>query len=212
MAYVVQDHILRYGGRLEQPHVTLKVEVDMSSAVQAVERLRQEGVQATITSVIVGAVAANLTKHGMVNSTFQEGKIVKKKRISIGVASDTEEGLVVPVVHDADKKDLSEISRELADLVAKARSGKLSVDDVTGGSFTVSNLGMFGIDSFAPIINPPQAAILGIGRVRPQPAIAEGQLKEIPVCSLSLSFDHRVLDGTQAASFLSEVKEHLEKA
>lgn len=194
------------------PHVTLLVEVNMSRAVQVVERLRKKGVQATITSVLVGAVAENLTKHEIVNSVFQDGKIVKKKGINVGVASDTEEGLVVPVVHDADKKDLSEISRELADLVAKARSGNLTVDDVTGGSFTISNLGMFGIDSFTPIINPPQAAILGIGRVRPQPVVMEGKLEDIPMCSLSLSFDHRVLDGAQAASFLSDVKELLEKA
>lgn len=192
------------------PHVTLALDVDMSVTLQVVDRLREEGVQATLTGVMVAAVAAALAKHGLANSVFQNGKIRKKREIHVGVASDTEEGLVVPVIRDADKKNLSEISRELAELVAKARSGDLSVDDVTGGTFTISNLGMFGVEWFTPIINPPQAAILGIGRVRSLPSLREGKLVEVPACSLSLSFDHRILDGAQAARFLADVKEFLE--
>ncbi len=159
---------------------------------------------------MVKVVAEVLASHRMVNSTLEGGAVKVKKTIGIGVATDTEERLIIPVIQEADKKDLPTLCKELADLVAKARAGTLSVDEVSGGTFTISNLGMFGIDAFTPIINPPQAAILGIGRIRRSPVIREGRLEEVPLASLSLSFDHRILDGAQAARFLSDVRESVE--
>jgi len=114
------------------------------------------------------------------------------------------------VVHNADKKLLKEIGKRVKDLIEKAKQGRLSKEDLTGGTFTITNLGMFGVDVFIPIINPPEAAILGVGRIAEKPVVAVGEVKMKPIMQLSLSFDHRIVDGAPAAQFLQKVKNVLE--
>jgi pyruvate dehydrogenase E2 component (dihydrolipoamide acetyltransferase) len=130
--------------------------------------------------------------------------------IVIGVAIALEDGLIVPVVHHADRKPLIEIATHLRDLTQKAREGKLSLEDVAGGTFTLSNLGMLGIDKFNAIINPPECSILGVGRTVEKPVVREGEIKIRPMAWLSLSSDHRIVDGATAAFFLNHVKRFIE--
>jgi pyruvate dehydrogenase E2 component (dihydrolipoamide acetyltransferase) len=188
------------------PHSTVIMEVDMSNAA----KMRKEK-QISYTELLVKAVSTALKKHPLLNSTLIEGEKIKVyEDINVGVAVATEQGLVVPVIHNADNKSLEEIASRLRELAEKARTGKLSKEDVAGGTFTITNLGMYGVDMFMPIINPPEAAILAAGRIVDKP-MAEGERIVIkPVMSLSLSYDHRIVDGAPAAQFLQEIKKILE--
>lgn len=132
------------------------------------------------------------------------------KEINLGVAVQVEEGLIVPVVRDANKKTLAEIAKYTNRLVEGAREGKLSSSDLTGGTFTISNLGMCGVDVFTPLINPPETAILGVGRIIDKPVVSNGEIKISPTMYLSLSFDHRVIDGAQAARFVQRIGQILQ--
>ncbi len=127
------------------------------------------------------------------------------------MAVDTERGLLVPVIRDADKKSLRQFGLEFRDLVERARQRKSLPDDLTGGTFTITSLGAFGIDAFTPVINYPEAAILGVGRIAPRPAVVDGQLAVRNLCTLSLVFDHRLVDGAPAARFLAYLKEIIEE-
>jgi len=187
------------------PHSTITMEVDVTKAV----RLREE-TQASYTDMLVKAVAKALREHPIMNSTLDDDQIKVFEDINIGIAVATEKGLVVPVVHNADKKSLSDIASALKEVVDKAREGRLTKEDVTGGTFTITNLGMYGVDVFIPIINPPETAILGVGRVTEKPVVISGQLAIKPVIQLSLSFDHRIVDGAPAAKFLQKIKQILE--
>jgi pyruvate dehydrogenase E2 component (dihydrolipoamide acetyltransferase) len=182
------------------------MEVDMTNAT----KLHSER-QISYTELLVKAVAEALKKHPLLNSTLVEDEKIKAYAdINIGVAVATEQGLVVPVIHYADKKTLEEIAAKLRDLAEKAKEGKLAKEDLSGGTFTITNLGMYGVDLFMPIINPPEAAILAVGQIVNKPA-AEG--KEIvikPIMTLSLAYDHRIVDGAPAAQFLEEIKKTLE--
>ncbi|MEM3011412.1 MAG: dihydrolipoamide acetyltransferase family protein [Candidatus Bathyarchaeia archaeon] len=188
------------------PHSTITMEVDMTEA----SKLREK-TQFSYTEILVKAVAEALKKHPMINSTLEEDKIKVFEDINIGIAVATEKGLVVPVVRNADKKSLPEIASEIKELVEKAREGKLTKEDVSGGTFTITNLGMFGVDVFTPIINPSETAILGVGRIIEKPVVVGGEIKIKPMMTLSLSYDHRVIDGAPAAQFLKTIKETLEK-
>jgi len=187
------------------PHSTITMEVDMTNA----SRLRGEA-QASYTDMLVKAVAKSLREQPVMNATLEDEQIKVFEDVNVGVAVATEKGLVVPVVHNADKKSLSEIASALKELVEKAREGRLTKEDVTGGTFTITNLGMYGVDVFIPIINPPETAILGVGRVTEKPVAVNGQITIKPVVQLSLSFDHRIVDGAPAARFLQRVKQILE--
>ncbi|RLI17091.1 2-oxo acid dehydrogenase subunit E2 [Candidatus Bathyarchaeota archaeon] len=187
------------------PHCTLGMEVDMSKTLKLKESL---GI--SYTDIIVKAVALALTEHRMLNSTLEGGEIKVFEDINIGVATATPQGLVVPVVKNADRKTLSEISSEIKSLTQKAREGKLEKQDVSGGTFTVTNLGMYGVEFFTPIINPPEAAILGVGKIVKKPVADGEEVKIKPMMTLSLSFDHRIVDGAPAAEFLRKIKEILE--
>jgi len=189
----------------EAPHCTLCMEVNMTEASKFKESL---GV--SFTDIIVKAVAYALKEHRIMNSTLEGDKIKVFDEINIGVATVTPQGLVVPVVKNADKKSLSELSAEIKALVKKAREGKLEHSDVSGGTFTITNLGMYGVEAFIPIINPPEAAILGVGKIIQKPVVEENQIKIKPMMTLSLSFDHRIVDGAPAAQFLAKIKEILE--
>ncbi|HDM26892.1 MAG TPA: hypothetical protein ENG27_01090, partial [Candidatus Bathyarchaeota archaeon] len=133
------------------------------------------------------------------------------KDVNICLAVATEEGLVTPVVHHADEKSIAEIESDVRRLVEKAREGRLEADDLKGGTFTITNLGMFGVDAFMAIINPPQAAILAVGRIADRVVVVDGRMEIRPVATLTLSFDHRIVDGAPAAQFLAYVKELLEE-
>jgi len=187
------------------PHSTITMEVDMTNAT----RLREEK-QVSYTDILVKAVAKALIEHSIVNSSLDKEQIKIFEDINIGVAVAIEKGLVVPVIHNADKKSLKEIASTLNDLIEKARTSKLSKEELAGGTFTITNLGMFGVEIFTPIINPPETAILGVGKVVEKPVIVNKEIAIKPMMYLSLSYDHRVIDGAPAAQFLQKVKQYLE--
>ncbi len=189
------------------PHSTVLIEVEASRAAEI-----REKTAASYTAVIVKAVAQALVESPQINATLEEDKLKVFEDINVGVAVTTENGLLVPVIHNADEKSLAEIESELEELTKKAREGKLSRDEVTGGTFTITNLGMYGVDFFTPIINPPEAAILGVGRIVEKPIVSRGKLEIKPMMTLSLSYDHRIIDGAPAAEFLTKVKQRIETA
>ncbi|MBC7084298.1 MAG: 2-oxo acid dehydrogenase subunit E2 [Firmicutes bacterium] len=200
-------------------HVTLSTEVDMTDAVRLREQLASDGTLSGLrslssfsyTSLIVKAVASAIRVHPDINCRLAGDGIEVIADVNIGVAVDVEEGLIVPVIKHADRMTLLEIDCKLKDLAAKARAGNLTADEVTGGTFTVTNLGMYGVEVFTPIINLPECAILGIGRITQKPAVWQGGIAVRSMMHLSLSFDHRLVDGAPAARFLGTVKELLER-
>ena len=187
------------------PHSTVVMEVDMSNAA----RIHRE-TRLSYTEMLVKAVALALCEHRIVNATLDGEQIKVFEDINVGVAVAAEKGLVVPVIRNADRKSLNEIASVLQTLVEKARQGELAKNDVTGGTFTITNLGMYGVDVFIPIINPPETAILGVGRVVEKPVAVNGQVTVRPMMQLSLAYDHRIVDGGPAAQFLQTVKKTLE--
>jgi len=201
--------------RFTAPHVTLTLEVDMTEAAAFRTRLIPEiektyGARLSFTDLLVKAVARGLGDHPRVNSALVGDEIRLYAQKNIGVAVALEEGLIVPVVQAAEHKTLGAISAELKQLIERARTGKFTPDDLASGTFTITNLGAFGIDVFDPIIVPPQAAILGVGRIADKPVVIEKQVVVRSMMNLCLSFDHRVLDGAPAARFLQRLKELLE--
>ena len=181
--------------------VTITTEADVTGLVEFVDRLKTRA-DISYTAVLVKAVAAALKQHPILNSTLVGDEIRLLDEINIGVGVALDEGLIVPVIRNADRLSLAEIDRELKRLAAAARAGTLTVDEVTGSTFTISNLGMYGVDAFTPIINPPEVAILGVGRITEKPAVYRGQVAVRSLMTLSLTFDHRVVDGAPAAAFL----------
>jgi len=187
------------------PHSTIIMEINVSKAAELREKL-----QVSYTAIVVGAVAKALREHPMINSTLEGNQIKIFEDMNVGVAVATQYGLVVPVIHNADKKSIKEIETALNELTEKARHGKLTKEEVTGGTFTITNLGMYGVEFFTPIINPPEAAILGVGKLTEKPVVVGGKVEVKPVIMLSLSYDHRIVDGAPAAEFLLKVKESIE--
>ncbi|MGB8780754.1 MAG: dihydrolipoamide acetyltransferase family protein [Candidatus Bathyarchaeia archaeon] len=189
------------------PHSAVVMEVDVSKATGLHERL-----QVSYTTLIIKAVATALTEMPIVNSTLEGDRIKIFADVNVGVAIATANGLVVPVIRNADQKTLKDIDAAVLELTEKAQLAKLSREEVTGGTFTVTNLGMYGVDFFIPIINPPEAAILAVGRIAEKPASVNGKVEVKPVMMLSLSYDHRVIDGAPAAEFLRKIKDKLENS
>jgi pyruvate dehydrogenase E2 component (dihydrolipoamide acetyltransferase) len=167
------------------------------------------GARISYTDLVVKAVAIALREHPMLNSTLTEEGIVLRDEINIGVAVALEQGLIVPVVRAADQMSVIEIHRALRDLAERAHTGTLSVDEVTGGTFTVTNLGMYGIETFTPIINPPETAILGVGSIAEELALHSGQVVARSKMMLNLTIDHRVIDGAPGAAFLQTLAQLL---
>lgn len=195
------------------PRITLMVEVDASEMLKLQKYYEAfENAEVSLTHIIVKAVAKALEKHPIMNSTLEGDKIKVLKNVNVGIAVATEMGLIVPVVKNADKLSLKEIAKEARELVAKAKAGTLTKAEVSGGTFTVTNLGMYGVDAFTPLINPPECAILGVGRVAEKPVVVDGKIEVRPTMTLSLSFDHRIVDGAPAALFLQTLKGILEGA
>lgn len=189
------------------PHVTLFTEADLTEGARLRAEVSNEaaGVKITYTDLVVRAVALALVRFPGLNSSFTEQGIIFHPEVNVGVAVALEDGLIVPVVRWADTKDLFALSTEIKALTVKAKANALEASEVAGGTFTVSNLGTHGVDFFTPIINQPEAAILGVGRVADRPAVVEGQVTVRKLMGISLSFDHRIVDGAQAAAFLQEV-------
>jgi len=193
------------------PHFYLKLSVDMGAAVEARQAINaQEGVKVSFNDMVVKAVSLALKKHPAVNSAWMDTHIRQNDHVHIGVAVAVEDGLLVPVVRHADRKSLTEIGAEVKDYAGKAREKKLQPSDWEGNTFTISNLGMFGIEDFTAIINPPDACILAVGGISDVPVVKDGSVVPGKVMKLTLSCDHRVVDGATGAAFLQEVKSLLE--
>jgi len=194
------------------PHFYVTVDIDMDAAVALREQLqRGEDVKVTYNDLVVKACAKALTRFPMVNASWGGDKIATHGEVHVGVAVTIPDGLITPVVRNADRKSVVEISREVKDLAARARDRKLKPEEFTGSTFTISNLGMFGVTEFTAIINPPESAILAVGAVQNVPVVGEdGSLRAGHRMKVTLSSDHRVVDGAMAAQFLAEVRRLLE--
>ncbi|WP_186759360.1 dihydrolipoamide acetyltransferase family protein [Arthrobacter alpinus] len=196
------------------PHFYLTVVVGVDALFrfrsEVNERFADQDVKVSVTDLLVRACAVTLRHHPQVNSSWAGDKILAHQRINIGVAVALDEGLMVPVVTGADDKSLNTIAAQTQSLAEKARSGTLKLNEFSGGTFTISNLGMFGIDNFTAVINPPEAAILAVGAATDEPYVQDGELRSRRVMKITMTSDHRVLDGAIAAAFLSELKRTLE--
>lgn len=195
------------------PHFYLTMEIDMEEALALRAKLNQadESLKVSVNDMVVKACAVALEKFPMVNASFQNNQLVYPDGIHVGIAIAVDEGLLVGVVRHCEQKSLRRIAQEAQALVQKAREGKLMPDEMTGNTFTVSNLGMFGIDEFSAIINPPASAILAVGAVKKVPVVADdGSIVARSRMRVTLSCDHRVFDGATGARFLQELKRVLE--
>lgn len=204
------------------PHFYLTVEVEATALVRTREELVSKAEaatsnRATITDILIKVVAQGLQEFPEVNTSWADGvqggagSVLRHPQVNVGVAVATSDGLVVPVIHDANNLSVEEIAYRRADVTQRARDGKLGLADLEGGTFTLSNLGMFGVDQFHAIINPPQGAILAVGRIKERPVAVAGVLEIRPTVFLTLSADHRLLDGVQAARFLQRVGQLIEE-
>jgi pyruvate dehydrogenase E2 component (dihydrolipoamide acetyltransferase) len=195
------------------PDFVLEVEVDMSACVELRARLKEVSDPApSFNDMVVKACAAALRDHSRVNGAYRDGRWELFSRVNVGVAVAAEDALVVPTVFDADKKSLGQIARDARGLIEKVRDGSITPPELSGGTFTVSNLGMYGIDVFTAIINPPQAAILTVGALKKRPVVDDdGRIVARDTMTLSLVCDHRILYGADGAQFLARVRELLEK-
>ena len=197
------------------PHVTIVTEVDMTRCKELRNELlamieKQTGCRLSYTEIFVKFVASALRRHPKLNATLKDDYVVFNPEVNIGLAVSIDEGLLVPVIKNADQKGLQALVEECKGLRSLALESRLKPDQLTGGTFTISNLGMYAIDAFTPIINPPESAILGVGRIGEKPVGISGQIELRPMVTLSLSFDHRIIDGAPAAAFLTDLKELLE--
>jgi pyruvate dehydrogenase E2 component (dihydrolipoamide acetyltransferase) len=195
------------------PHFFLTTEVDMERAAEARAALnRQLGEEGKVsfTDVILKATALALRKHRACNAWFQDDHIRYWNEVHIGMAVALDDGLITPVIRHADGKSLAEISREAKELAERARSRRLQPDEYTGSTFSVSNLGMFDIDQFTAVINPPEAGIIAVGSITPKPVVVDGQVTPRRRVRITMSCDHRVIDGATGAAFLKTLKQMLE--
>jgi pyruvate dehydrogenase E2 component (dihydrolipoamide acetyltransferase) len=194
------------------PVFQLVLSADMDAVNHFVERRRalDPDERVTVTDVLVKVCAAALVRHRAVNVQFTEEELLVFPHANVGIAVATDRGLVVPVVHGAEHLSLAEVAAARADVVKRAREGGLRQEDLEGGTFTISNLGMFGLDQFTAVLNPPQAAILAVGASQERPVVWEGQIVARPTMTMTLTCDHRAVDGAPAAEFLETVKAMLE--
>ena len=210
---IIAQHMMK--SATEIPHAWSMVEVDVNSLVRYREGLkeefqRREGVDLTYLPFVIKAVVESLKEHSMLNSTWDGDKIILKKRIHLGIAVAAPDGLVVPVIHDADSLSVAGLARAARDLTSRARQGKLSLPDVQGGTFTVNNTGALGSIVSQPIINYPQAAILTTEAIQKRPVVVDDAIAIRSMMNICLSFDHRIVDGADSGAFLQSVKRRLE--
>ena len=185
-----------------QFHLRREVEATRLQSWRAAARAKPGSEGVSITDLLVRIAGESLRRHPRVNSSWRDGELVPAPRVNVALAVATDEGLVVPVIHDADRLSLAEIAARRTALVAAARAGELRPADVSDGTFTISNLGMYGVDSFDAIVNAPQAAILAVGRIIDRVVPVDGAAAVRPVLQLCITFDHRVVDGARGAEFL----------
>jgi pyruvate dehydrogenase E2 component (dihydrolipoamide acetyltransferase) len=198
--------------KFSAPHFYLTLEINMDKASIAREQMNTvSDVKISMNDLVIKAAAAALRKNPNINSSWLGTKIRYNHHVHIGVAMAVEDGLLVPVVRFADNKSLSQISTEVKEYGKKAKEKKLQPQDWTGNTFTISNLGMFGIDEFTAIINPPDACILAVGTVKDTVGVVNGEIKPVKTMKVTLSCDHRVVDGAMGAQFLKTLKEYLEE-
>jgi pyruvate dehydrogenase E2 component (dihydrolipoamide acetyltransferase) len=200
------------------PHWYLKITANMANFVAFRTELNKMAkvvdgkpeYKISANDIIVLAIAKALKRNPSINSSWIDGKIRQYNNVDVSVAVSIDGGLITPIVKNADQKGLLEISKEIKQLAAKARDGKLTPDEYTGGSMSVSNLGMFGVSEFQSIINPPQSCIAAVGAIEEAVVAVNGEAKVCPVCNITFSADHRVIDGSVLAPFASDVKKFLE--
>jgi pyruvate dehydrogenase E2 component (dihydrolipoyllysine-residue acetyltransferase) len=198
----------------QAPVFQLTVSADATELVatreRMVELLREGETKPTVSDVLTRIVASALVRHRPVNAHFVDGKLERFSAANVGLAVAAPSGLVVPVIRDADRKSVQQIAADRADLVTRARDGKLQLQDLEGGTFTISNLGMYGIEQFIAVLNPPQVAILAVGSIEDRPVAIEGELVIVPTMTMTLTCDHRAIDGSEGAEFLRDVKAFVE--
>ena len=197
------------------PHFFLTTEVDMERASEAREALNKQlgdqgGGKVSFNDIIIKATAHALTKHPACNAWFQEDHIRYWHEVHIGMAVAVEDGLITPVIRNAERKSLADIGREAKELAERARNRRLQPSEYTGSTFSVSNLGMFDIDQFTAVINPPEAGIIAVGSIVQKPVVVDGQLTPRRRMRITMSCDHRVIDGATGAAFLRTLKQMLE--
>jgi pyruvate dehydrogenase E2 component (dihydrolipoyllysine-residue acetyltransferase) len=197
----------------EVPAFQLTVSADMTVASELVARARElnPGVRVTVTDLLTKVCAMGLMRHRDVNVQFTPEALLRFPTANVGLAVAAPQGLVVPVIHEAERLSLAETAQRRADLVDRARDGKLTTKDMEAGTFTISNLGMFGVEQFIAVLNPPQAAILAVGATTEQPVVRDGAIVPRPLMTMTLTVDHRAVDGAEAADFLRTVKAFVEE-
>ena len=198
----------------QAPVFQLTVTADATELVatreRMVELLREGETKPTVSDVLTRLVASALVRHRPVNANFVDGKLHRFTAANIGLAVAAPSGLVVPVIRDADRKSVQQIAANRADVVSRARTGKLQLADLEGGTFTISNLGMYGIEQFVAVLNPPQVAILAVGSIEERPTAIDGEFAIVPTLTMTLTCDHRAIDGSEGAEFLRDVKAFVE--
>ena len=198
----------------QAPVFQLTVTADATELVatreRMVELLREGETKPTVSDVLTRLVAAALVRHRPVNANFVDGKLHRFSAANVGLAVAAPSGLVVPVIRDADRKSVQQIAADRADVVSRARNGKLQLADLEGGTFTISNLGMYGIEQFVAVLNPPQVAILAVGSIEDRPTAIDGDFAIVPTMTMTLTCDHRAIDGSEGAEFLRDVKGFVE--
>jgi pyruvate dehydrogenase E2 component (dihydrolipoamide acetyltransferase) len=194
------------------PAFMLTVSADMTRANELIARRRElePDVRVTVTDLLTRVCAQALVRHPGMNVQYTEDALLSFPNASVGIAVAAPQGLVVPVVHNADQLTLTQIAQARADLVGRARDAKLRAEDIEGGTFTISNLGMFEVDQFVAVLNPPQASILAVGATREQVVPVDGELHVLPLMTMTLTCDHRAVDGATGAEFLKTIKTFLE--
>ena len=212
MREVIACHMIE---SFQTPHFYLTVEVDGQELVKTRTQLiplieSKVGIRLTITDLLIKIVAKALEDNPSVNCAYADGSVKLFRRIDIGLVTSVEGGLIVPIIRRANKMSLAEISQDRAELAQRARDGKLSLGEMRGSTFTISNMGMFGVDQISAILQPPEAAILAVGRLADKAVVRDGQVVIRPIMTMTLSIDHRVLDGVIGAQFLQSLKNYIE--
>jgi pyruvate dehydrogenase E2 component (dihydrolipoamide acetyltransferase) len=197
------------------PHFYLQAEIDMSAAVEARARLKgltpEGGVVPSFNDMVVKACALALREFPLANGAYRDGRFELYSRVNVGVAVAAQDALVVPTVFDADRRGLREIASDARVLAAKVRDGSITPPELSGGTFTVSNLGMYGVSNFSAVINSPQAAILAVGAIAERPVVRDGEIRTAHLLGVTLACDHRILYGAPAAEFLARIRSLLEE-
>jgi len=192
------------------PHFTVTVAIDMGEAEKVARGMKKAGMRVSLNDLLIKAVALTLQKYPQLNASYTTGGIVIHSAINIGIAVSLDEGLLVPVLRECEALSLMEIASQSRELISRARNGTISEAEISGGTFSISNLGMFGVDQFMAVILPPQGAILAVGGVNDQPVVQKGEVVPARIMKATISADHRLIDGAMAARFMAELQKVLE--